>query len=177
MPAWPPLAVLLGAACSAPRARAGGAALAVVLLAGFSWAQLKIQSDPAFQRRDWRGIAAALGRSPGPRAIVAYDGQFATGPLSIYLPRIAWAGPGEKDLPSGPVAIRELDIVGSAGDSLERSPGVRLIGTRMVDGYEVDRLRLAREWRLTPEAILERAGRLLVPVTGDPGVILQPRSA
>jgi 4-amino-4-deoxy-L-arabinose transferase-like glycosyltransferase len=177
IPAWPPLAVLIAAACTAPRARAGGAALAIVLLAAFLWAQLKIQSDPGFQRKDWRGIAAALGRSAGPRAIVAYDGQFATGPLSIYLPHIAWAGPGQKALPAGPVTIRELDIVGSAGDSLARRPGVRLIGTRTVDGYEVDRLRLAPAWRLAPEAILWRAGRLLVPVTGDPAVILQPRSA
>jgi hypothetical protein len=46
-----------------------------------------------------------------------------------------------------------------------------------VDGYEVDRLRLQPEWRAAPEAILERAGRLLVPVTGGPAVILQPRSA
>ena len=174
MPAWLPLALVIGAACTAPRARAGGAALAVVLVATFLWAQFKIQSDPAFQRKDWRGIAAALGRPVGPRAIVAYDGQFATGPLSIYLPGIAWAGPGQAALPSGPARVAELDIVGSAGDTLRRLPrGVRLIGTRTVDGYEVDRLLLPPGSQATPSAILTRATTLLTPAPGDAQVIFQ----
>jgi mannosyltransferase len=178
MPAWPPLAVVIGAACTAPRARAGGAALAVVLVAAFVWAQLKIQSDPNYQRKNWRAIAAALGRPTGRRAIVAYDGQFATGPLSIYLPGVAWAGPGTADLPPDPVAIRELDIIGAAGDTLARLPrGIRLIGTRTVDGYEVDRLRLPAGWRATPAATLRRATTLLTPATGDAALILQGRSA
>jgi hypothetical protein len=178
MPAWFPLALVIGAACAAPRARAGGAALAVVLAATFLWAQFKIQSDPGFQRKDWRGIATALGRAVGPRAIVAYDGQFATGPLSIYLPGVPWAGPGTVTLPDVPVAIRELDIVGTAGDTLTRRPrGVRLIGTRTVDGYEVDRLRLPPGSQATPSAILKRATKLLTPAPGDAAVIFQRRSA
>jgi mannosyltransferase len=163
MPAWPPLAVVIGAACAAPRARAGGAVLAVVLLAAFVWAQLKIQSDPGFQRKDWRGIATALGRPARPRAIVAYDGEFATGPLSIYLPDVPWAGPGAAPLPAGPVTIRELDIVGAAGDTLARRPGIRLIGTHTVDGYEVDRLLLRTPWSETPQTIVRRATALLSP--------------
>jgi hypothetical protein len=164
MPAWPPLAVVIGAACTAPRARAGGAVVAVVLLAAFVWAQLKIQSDPDYQRKDWRGIAAALGRPVGPRAVVAYDGQFATGPLSIYLPGVPWAGPGAAPLPAGPVTIRELDIVGAAGDTLaRRHRGIRLIGTRTVHGYEVDRLALQTPWSATPKTIVSRATTLLRP--------------
>jgi hypothetical protein len=177
MPAWPPLAVVIGAACTAPRARAGGVALAVVLLAAFVWAQLKIQSDPGYQNKDWRGIAAALGHSPTPRAIVAYDGQFATGPLSIYLPHIAWAGPGQAALPPGPVRIGELDIVGSAGDTLGRIPrGFLRLGARTVDGYEVVRLRVPPGWRATAPAIYQRAAGLLGPapsLTGEPPVIFQ----
>jgi hypothetical protein len=164
MPAWLPLALVIGAACTAPRARAGGVVLAVVLAATFLWAQFKIQSDPAFQRKDWRGVAAALGHSPAPRAIVAYDGQFATGPLSIYLPGIPWAGPGAAPLPAGPVTIRELDIVGAAGDTLaRRHRGMRVIGTRTVHGYEVDRLLLRKPWNATPQTIVRRAARLLRP--------------
>jgi mannosyltransferase len=178
MPAWLPLALVIGAACTAPRARAGGAALAVLLAATFLWAQFKIQSDPSFQRKNWRGIAAALGPAPGPRAIVAYDGQFATGPLSIYLRGVPWAGPGAVTLPAAPVAVGELDIVGTAGDTLARRPlGVRLIGTRTVDGYEVDRLRLPPGSQAPPAAILKRATTLLTPAPGDAAVIFQGRSA
>lgn len=181
MPAWLPLALVIGAACTAPRARAGGAVLAVVLAATFLWAQFKIQSDPAFQRKDWRGIATALGRPVGPRAIVAYDGPFATGPLSVYLPRVAWAGPGQAALPPGPVGIAELDIVGSAGDTLSRLPrGFRLIGApRAVDGYEVDRIRLPAGWNATAPQIYSRAAALLgpaPPVSGEPPVIFQSGS-
>jgi mannosyltransferase len=181
MPAWPPLAVVIGAACTAPRARAGGVALAVVLLAAFVWAQLKIQSDPAYQRTDWRGVAAALGRPTGSRAIVAYAGQFATGPLSIYLPGVAWAGPGAAPLATGSVTIHELDIVGAAGDTLTRRPaGVRLIATRTIDGYLVERLSIPARWRATPAAIYDRAAALLTPA-GSPGaplpVIFQRGSA
>jgi mannosyltransferase len=164
MPAWLPLALVIGAACTAPRARTGGVVLVVVLAATFLWAQFKIQSDPGFQRKDWRGIAAALGRPAGPRAIVAYDGQFATGPLSIYLPGIPWAGPGAAPLPGGPVTIRELDIVGAVGDTLARPHrGMRLIGTRTVHGYEVDRLLLRTPWSATPQMIVRRATTLLRP--------------
>jgi mannosyltransferase len=164
MPGWLPLALVIGAACTAPRARAGGVVLAVALAATFLWAQFKIQADPAFQRKDWRAIAAALGRPAGPRAIVAYDGQFATGPLSIYLPGVAWAGPGAAPVPSGPVAIRELDVVGAAGDTLARRlPGIRLIGSRTVDGYEVVRLLLRPAWSETPTTIVRRAATLLSP--------------
>ncbi len=178
MPAWPPLAVLIGAACAAPRARAAGTGLAVVLAGVFVWGQFAVDSHASLRKPDWRGVAAALGRASAPRAIVAYDGQFATGPLSIYLPHIPWAGPGQTALGAGPVATGELDIVGSAGDTLGRlPPGVSVIATRRVNGYEVDRLRLPAGWRATPTAIVQRATTLLTPASPDAAVIMQGRSA
>jgi hypothetical protein len=177
MPAWPPLAVVIGAACTAPRARIAGAGLAVVLGGVFLWGQFAVQADSSFQKPDWRGVAAALGRSPAPRAIVAYDGQFATGPLSIDLPHIPWAGPGQAALPPGPVAIGELDIVGSADDQLSRLPrGVTRLSARTVDGYQVQRLRLTPDWRADASTIYSRAATLLgpaPPVVGAPPVIFQ----
>lgn len=178
MPAWLPLALVIGAACTAPRARAGGAALAVVLAATFLWAQFKIQADSVFQRPDWRGVAAALGQTPQPRAIAAFAGPFGTGPLSIYMPRIAWAGPGQVTLPDTPVAIRELDIVGAAGDQLpRRHPGITVLSTRTIDGYQVDRLRVRGVWNATPGAIAARAARLFDLTPAVPSVIFQGRSA
>src|SRR2546421_10380636 len=46
MPAWVPLAVLIGAACTAPATRAPGAALAAVLLGAFVYVQIKIDHTP-----------------------------------------------------------------------------------------------------------------------------------
>ncbi len=54
MPAWIPLAVVLGAACTAPRARAAGGALAVVLLAAFVYAGIRIDASAQYQRPNWR---------------------------------------------------------------------------------------------------------------------------
>jgi hypothetical protein len=164
LPGWLPLALVIGAACAAPRARLGGALLAVVLLAVFVYGQVRTQSEAIFEKPNWRGIATALGRPTGPRAIVAYDSVFATGPLSIYLPRVAWAGPGAATLPDVPVTVRELDMVGDSGDHLARlGRGIRLIGARTVDGYLVYRFALDPAWQLTPAAIVKRAGTLVLP--------------
>ena len=87
LPGWLPLALVIGAACAAPRARVGGAAAG-----GGADCRVRLRpgqdpvADAGFEKPNWRGVAAALGRPTGPRAIVAYDGTFATGPLSIYLP-------------------------------------------------------------------------------------------
>lgn len=165
MPAWPPLAIAIAAACTSRHARGPGAALAVVLLATFVWAQVKTDSDPFFQRPDWRGVAAALGTAPGTRAIVAYPEQFATGPLSVYLRGVPWSGPGEPaGTDSGPVTIGELDVVGDAGARRARLPGFSLIGVRIVDGYQVDRFTVARPHATDPAEILAHAEALLSPV-------------
>src|SRR5579884_192926 len=52
LPAWIPLAVLLGAACAASRACTAGMAFGVALIALFLWAGAKIDSSPAYQRPD-----------------------------------------------------------------------------------------------------------------------------
>jgi mannosyltransferase len=177
MPAWPPLAVVVGAACAAPGAKLPGAALVGVLVAASVWAGIKINSDPYYQRPDWRGVAGALGSHTGTRAIVAYDGQFATGPLSFYLPGVAWAGPGRApDANAGPVTIDELDIVGDRGMQPSKPPpGVRMIAGRDVDGYLVYRYKLERPWPTDPAEIAARAATLL-PGPVSP-VIIQRTSA
>jgi hypothetical protein len=172
IPAWPPLAILVGAACSARGAKLPGAALVGVLMAGFLWAGFKINSDRFYQRPDWRGVATALGSHTGTRAIVAYDGQFATGPLSFYLPGVPWSGPGEaRGTDTGPVTIDELDVVGDRGQTPVAPPrGITKISGSDVDGYLVYRFKLSRPWSTDPARINARAQRLLP----GPGSTLPP---
>jgi 4-amino-4-deoxy-L-arabinose transferase-like glycosyltransferase len=164
MPAWPPLAIVIAAAGTARRAKLPGAILVVVVVASFIWAGIAIDSTAFYQRPNWRGVAAALGSPTGTRAIVAYDGQFATGPLSYYMPGIPWSGPGEpRGTGTGPVTITELDVIGNTLDQRSTVPGFRLIDSRTVDGYVVDRYTLPAPRRTTPTQITALAMRLLSP--------------
>ena len=179
MPAWIPLAVVIGAACTAARARPGGAVLAVVLLAAFVWAGVRINDNPQYQRPDWRGVAAALGRPAGTRAIIAYDGTFATGPLAIYLHGIPWKGPTQAPpVSTAPVSVSEVDVVGNVWDTTPATlpAGVRLVARRRIDNYLVERFRLSSAWDLPPTQIALRAGGLLGPQSGDPGILIQSQA-
>ncbi len=170
LPAWIPLAVVIGAACAAPRTRTAGAILALALIAGSVWALVRIDSSPQYQRPNWRGVAAALGAPSGPRAIVAYDGPSATVPLSIYLA-------GSRTPPAQPVVtVRELDVVASTYDRLSPSlpPGWRLIASRDLDGYLVDRFSFDRALELTPTGLTDHALALVVGGAADPVVLTQP---
>ena len=106
IPAVVPLAVLLGAACVAPRLRLLGGALAVALVAMFSYATIQVQSHGYLQRPDWRSVAHALGPATVPRAIIAANG-FTADPLKIYLPRSGWVQPQSQQ-----VLVQEVDVVG-----------------------------------------------------------------
>jgi mannosyltransferase len=138
MPAWIPLAVVVGAACTAPRARIAGAALAAVLLASFVYAQVRIETNARYQRPDWRGVARALGPAPpAGRAIVAYDGALASDPLATYLPRVAWA----QGSLAGTTAVPEIDVVGHTWQSIGHPlpANARIIGSKKVDDFLVAR--------------------------------------
>jgi 4-amino-4-deoxy-L-arabinose transferase-like glycosyltransferase len=179
MPGWIPLVVVIGAACTARGARRAGAVLFVLLAAMFVYAGVRIDGDPQYQRKPWSRIADALGKSSVPRAVavLADDGEFAAGPLSIYLPRIAWAGPGEK-LNESPavVTVSELDIVGTTYQTLaDPLPGVvKPIGSGSVDGYDVYRFRLAHPLRLSRAQLGQQALGLLGPASPGPVVMIQP---
>jgi hypothetical protein len=169
-----PVAIVLAAACTARDARAGGAVLAVLLLGMFVYAGVRIQNDASFQKPNWRGVAAALGPRPAAqRAIVAYDGVFASAPLSIYLAGVTWSGPGLTQT-QAPVSVSEVDVVGNLAEQLSALPGgIKLISSRAVDGYRVVRFGLARPWTLSPGAIGARASTLLGPSPGGAAVMVQ----
>ncbi len=175
IPAWIPLAVVVGAACTASRARAPGAVLAVVLLASFVYAQVKISDNAQYQRPDWRGVARALGPPSATRAIVANDGSTATDPLAIYLPGVPWTGP-----PAGPVTVDEVDVVGHRWQTraLALPAGTRLVSSHTVDDFLVDRFSIAPARALTQSQITAIAGQLLTPPVAGAAVLIQsPRGA
>jgi mannosyltransferase len=177
IPAWVPLAVVIGAACSIPAARNrpvayGGAALFAMLIAAFVYAQVRIDTHHQYQRPDWRGVAAALGSPSGTRAIVAYDGKFAEAPLNFYLR-------GSSVASDAPIRLDEVDVVGSSLQTPSRGlpPGVRLIGTRTIDSYRVARFAVPAGWRLDPAQLAARAGSLLGPAPAQAAVLIQGPSA
>ncbi len=177
IPAVIPLAVVVGAACAAPRARVAGAALAVLLAALFVYAAVKINTDHRYQRANWNGVAAALGRARGTRAIAAYDGTFATAPLAVTMPGVAWTGPDQTpQVSQTPVTVREVDVVGDLGQSVSAHlpAGVRLLSSRTVDNYLVYRFALRRPWTaVTPQQIGASATKLVGPASGVPAVLIQ----
>ena len=107
IPAVVPLAVVLGAACVAPRLRVLGGLLAVVLVAMFCYATIQVQTHAYLQRPDWRSVARALGPAKGTRAIIAANG-FTADPLKIYLPHANWVQPQSQK-----IWVQEIDIVGA----------------------------------------------------------------
>ncbi|HEY7294664.1 MAG TPA: glycosyltransferase family 39 protein [Dehalococcoidia bacterium] len=168
-PAWIPLAVVLGAACTVPRARPAGAALAAVLLIAFVYAGVRIGNSPQYQRPDWRGVAAALGPASGSRAILTYD-SYAAQPLTVYLHDVPWSKP-----PQTPVTVNEVDVVGSVYQQqpAKLPPGTRLLSSKVVKGgFLVDRFAVP-SWRLTPAAIAAQGPSLLGPAAAAPDVLLQ----
>jgi mannosyltransferase len=171
IPAWVPLAVVVGAACTAPRARIAGAVLATFLLASFVYIQVRIDGNAQYQRPDWRGVAKVLGPTPaGGRAIVAYDGQFALDPLAIYLPGVAWTQSS-----TAPVTVGEIDVVGHAWQAVGHPlpDGVRLIGARRVNDFLVARFAVQPLQRLSRSQIEGQAPLLLAPALGSGVVLLQ----
>jgi len=107
IPGFVPLAVLVAAACVAPRLRLLGGALAIALLILFSVALVQVQTRAYLQRPNWRGVARSLGSARVPRAVLAADGTTADA-LKIYLPHVPWTQP-----PGRAVLIREVDVVGA----------------------------------------------------------------
>jgi len=174
--AWIPLAVLIAIACTAWRTLPVGSALAAFLLGAFVFAQLKIQSDTnsTYQRPNWRGVAAALGRPRGTRAIVAYDGAYAIEPLSIYLPGSSYSQEGVATVP-----VNEVDVVGNTAQTIPARlpPGASLIGTRTLGNILVARFSVGAGWQLSPAAIDARAPSLLGPAGTGAEVLVQRAAA
>jgi hypothetical protein len=168
--AWLPVAIVIAAACTAPRTLPFGVVLAVLFLGAFVYANVKINGSPQYERPDWRGVARALGTAKGRRAIVAYDSSYATQPLSLYVPRVPWS-----QRIAAPVGVGEVDVVANAYSSpaVTLPPGVRRISTATVGDFLVARFAVSPVWRGTPATLGARAGAL-VPGGAQPAVLIQP---
>jgi mannosyltransferase len=172
IPAWVPLAVVAGAACTAPRARLAGAGLALILVGGFIYAQVKIDGNAQYQRPDWRGVAAALGSPSGPltsRAVVVDDGSLATDPLALYIRGVPWT---QTD---APVTVGEVAVVGHPWQTPAKPlpAGVSLVSDRTLNDFLVASFAVSPAWTGTPTAIGLRAAGLLVPAAAAPAVLIQ----
>jgi mannosyltransferase len=173
-PAWIPVAVAIGAACTVPRAKLAGAALATLLLVGSVWAVARIAANTAYQRKDYRAVARALGSPAGTRAIVATEGGFSAQPLAIYLDRVPW-----HEVPSDVITASEVDVVAdSFATPLHRLPsGTRLLSSRVVGPFLVARFAVTPGWRLPLSAIGARAGSLVSEAPASPSVLVQHASS
>jgi mannosyltransferase len=170
IPAWIPLAVVVGAACTGRRALLPGMAFGAVVLAAFVYAQVRIDRNAQFRRPDWRGVAHALGTAPDPRAIVLYNGSLGTLPVVYYLPHSRWNISPQKVL-----SIGEVDVVASIWQPAPHSlpPGTTLLSQNKVGDFAVDRFRVTPAWRLTPGEILARTARLASPAPLERSLVIQ----
>ncbi len=112
-----PVLAVIAAACTGPRLRPAGAALAVVLLAGFATATYAVQTNSRLERPAWSKVAQALGPARVTRAVLVAGGT--TGqPLKIYLPGVNWVlNPNHR------VLIDEVAVVGDRGQMTLVRPG------------------------------------------------------
>ncbi|MBV9471684.1 MAG: glycosyltransferase family 39 protein [Solirubrobacterales bacterium] len=137
IPAFIPLTVVVAAACVAPRARIQGLAFATTLLVMFSVSAIIVQTSPALERPNWRGVARAIGPAGAARAIVIVGGNEAS-PLKLYLPHVSWVQPPRREL-----QIQEVDLVGAPKwlpPIRRRAPdGTTLIGYRTTAGSAINR--------------------------------------
>ena len=175
MPAWIPLAVVVGAACTAPRARVAGAILAAILLASFVYAQVRISDNPQYQRPNWRGVARALGTAGGPRAIVAYDGSAATDPLAIYLPGVPWTAVRQRPRDRRRGRRRRPSVAGARPSAATRREADRQPDRRRLPRRSV----LGRAGQAADPGAGRGAGRALLgpPLSGAVVLIQSPSSA
>jgi 4-amino-4-deoxy-L-arabinose transferase-like glycosyltransferase len=177
IPAVVPVAVLVGAGCAAPRLRLLGGALAVALVATFSYAAIRVQTHPYLERPDWQSVARALGPATGPRVIIAANG-FTADPLKILLPRVNWVQPQSQK-----ILVQEVDVVGDRKQlalrpvrvvrphqppvwftpigaptpALEAPPGARLVDRFVVHNWVIGRFVFDHPARVSVKQLIRQA--------------------
>ena len=163
---------ILGAAVAgagfATAGRAGAAAVLVLCVLG-TGAVIRVNTDVASQRDDWRGAVAALGSAQLPRAIVATPLQGRL-PLALYLHHV-------QPLLGATADVAEIDLIGMAKRATGERPhppaptpvappaGFTLIAIDRTAQYTVARYRATSVEAVPTESIT--ALRLGVPPAVD----------
>ncbi|MBV9311303.1 MAG: glycosyltransferase family 39 protein [Solirubrobacterales bacterium] len=130
IPAFVPAAIVLATACLVPRLRVLGLAFAAVMLAVFSIATIRVQTNAYLQRPPWKDLAGAIGKAPVQRAVLVADGTPAD-PLKIYLPGVKWVENHYK-----PLTLGEVDVVGA------RKNTALQVSTRLLTVARLEHVRL-----------------------------------
>ena len=172
LPALPPLLVVLGTGFAASRPAAVlGLALALVLVT----VVLLVDTDPRYQRDDWRGVSHTLGVADENRVIVVSP---ASGLLVLALYQS-----GLRPL-DGPATVSEIDLVGLPDNVPGQGIGTlpRPTGTpQLPPGFKLTDAAYARTY-----TVLRFRARTAIAVTrislaadelkpGAPGIVLQSR--
>ncbi len=145
--------------------RTGRIGLALVGVIALTFAALSVDVDlsPRLQRGDWRGLAAAIGRTGRPRAITTVE--LGAAPLEYYLPPL-------RNLRRGAVVVvSEIDETGYAplrpGAGEAPAPGFHLAQRRNING-----MLLYRFLAPTPRTVSQAGLRAHVIAEGRPEVLV-----
>lgn len=109
LPALVPLAAIAAAGFAAQRFGKEAAALLAVIGAALA---IATAIEPAYQRDDWRGAAAAIGPPERDRAIIVTPPAGIL-PLRLYLP-------GAREMPPGGLPVSEIAVVSVATRTADR---------------------------------------------------------
>ena len=132
-----------------------GFATGLALMAVWLFAVVVVAADPAYQRKDWRGAAAALGEPAGPRALVFSPYFTNPGPFRVYF------GSGEIIGDQGAtvdeIAVVALPSVGRYGIGVPRpprgEPPAPPEGFKMVERVEAETFTLVRYHATAPTRV------------------------
>ena len=157
-----PLLVVAGAAGARTRAGpvlvAGLCAVGVVAFVG-------VETNVAYQRDDWRGVARVLGRASAATRAVVVDPASGSIPLSVYTARLRAVTPSEA------VTTREIDVVLLGGAPEHAAPALPGFEAALLHsgGFTVLRYRAA-----APVAVSYAQLVGLRLVAAEPAVLAQP---
>lgn len=157
MAGWLPFAMIVSAGLTSSWAGRAGVTALLALCAVMATATVGVVAEPAWQRSDWRGASAALGK---PEARVIVLGSTRPEVLRAYRDRIGYLTEAR---------VREIAVMFTIPRSQDRFgigkpfrahlevPGFRVVERRFTKTYSLSRLRAQAPRRLTAADLLRDA--------------------
>jgi mannosyltransferase len=168
--AWTPFAVLVAAGLGVARAPRLGALLGAGLCLVSVLVVVGVNTEPGYQRDDWRGLAQALKSSAA--GSISVTPQYGVTPLSIFLPAL-------RDARGASVTTREIDFLDLRGQRTGRSPSPPSVPSTAPPGFraagvrKTDTLAVARFVSATPRTVSVAALRKLAG-NASAEIVLKP---